>query len=291
MNTNLNKLLTAPEVARRSELIVEAKNRLLAAVPEGTHLRIDGTEVLQAITCGGLWDASQRSSMVPPSAAWLHMHLACQMAIEFVEATVAGNNQTPREFVREMLTADGRHDALTATWLLLLNEDNRAELCRTLTMLLERFASSWSAMATDNRIQFGPTAAEAVLGGLTLTGGHVDMTLNGSDGQAILLAITPGAACEPMFDSIGVETVLHALATGSPPERVVGWGMGAGRGIAIDVTDQWFETRVSHIVIAARRIIEIRDEHRIRLDPGEHCASCPIGNICEISRADEYSPF
>ena len=146
-------------------------------------------------------------------------------------------------------------------------------------------------MATDNRIQFGPVAAEAVLGGLTLAAGHVDMTLDGGNGRTVLLAITPGAACQTMFDSLGVETVLHALAAGSPPARVVGWGMAAGRGVAVDVTDRWFEDRVSHITIAARRIVEIRDEHRIQLDPGPHCVSCPIGNVCEISKADEYSPF
>jgi hypothetical protein len=291
MEQKLTKLLTSPGFGQRVELVVQAKERLLSAVPDGCDLRLDGTDVAQAITCGGFWESAQQTSDMPPPVSWLHMHLAGRMAIEFVEATVAGHAQRPADFVHEMLTADGRHDALTATWLLLINLDDRAELCRTLTMMLDRFASSWSTMATDSRIRFGPMAAEAVLGGLTLAAGHVDMTLDGGDGRTVLLAITPGAACEMMFDSLGVETVLHALAAGSPPARVVGWGVAAGRGVAVDVTDRWFEDRVSHIAIAARRIAEIRDEHRIQLDPGPHCMSCPIGNVCEISEADQHSPF
>lgn len=291
MEQNLTDLLMPTGLGRREGLVARARDRLLAALPEGAELVLNGTDVLQATTCGGLWEASQHPGGCPPTAPLLHMRLAHRMAIEFVEASVAGNCQTPGAFVHEMLTSDGRHDALTSAWLLLMDDKARSDLRRHLTWMLERFASSWSTMTSDCRIQFGPADKALALGNLTIVGSHVDITLDGGDDAAVLLAITPGTPCEAMFDSLAVDAVLHGLVTGSPPARLVGWGMAAGHGVAVDVTNRWFETQVSHLTIAARRIVTIRDDHRIQLDPGPHCVSCPIGNVCEISRADEHDPF
>jgi len=291
MKTDLDQLLAPHGAGPHKEWMVTAKGRLADALPDDTTLRLNGIDVYRATTCGGLWEAFDHETKRPPTATWLFMRLACQTAIEFVEATTAGDPQPPAEFVHELITADGRHDALAAAWLLLMDEEDRRLLHERLTMALERFASSWSSMASDGRIQFGPASDKALIGGLTLDAKHVDISLDVGAGQAVLLAVSPVSVHDSMFDALGVDAVVHGLATGSPPARVVGWGMGAGEGRAVDVTERWFDDQVSSIRVASRRILQIRDDHHILLDPGSHCVGCPVGNVCEASESDRHSPF
>jgi hypothetical protein len=84
--------------------------------------------------------------------------------------------------------------------------------------------------------------------------------------------------------------VVHALVTGCPPQRLVVFGLGSGKGIGMDVEREWLEMGIGGVMAAVEAIADIRNDRGVVVAGGAHCVQCPFNDSCDVSEADDY-PF
>jgi hypothetical protein len=276
----------------------ETAKRIQDAVPgDCGQLVLTSTAISDVLTCGGLWQGKEVATPVPEHVFWLRRNLTHNITMEYLEHAVVWGPQKPIDFVHEYLTTEVNFDPLTATWLFLQNEFERTELANELAMAIAYLLEAWPQITDGTQVTFGPVLPNLSVGGVVLEANHIDVTFGdhrlGVEVMwpgAVLVRLVPGTPSPQELEEMQLGAVVHALATGCPPQRLVVFGLGSGKGIGMDVERDWLEMGIGGVIAAVEAIANIRNDRGVVVAGGEHCVQCPFSDSCDVSEADEY-PF
>ena len=276
-------------------------NRRIAEAAQGAPEGLDlaWTDVNKVLTCPGWWEATRTTDPAPPNIIDLHRSLIVDIATAYLEENAVWGAPSPIDFVREYLSNEVNFDPLTATWLFLLDELARTELANGLAARISLMVSSWPQVMDATQVSLGPVIENLSVGGVRLRGEHVDAVYGDSRlgvevawPGAVLVRFVAERATPEHLEQMDMAALVHALATGCPPQRVVVYSLSTGDGIGMDVEREWLEMTIGGVIAAIDDIKEI-DAHGVKeLNPDEHCVFCPWKDECAAneSEADEY-PF
>ena len=107
---------------------------------------------------------------------------------------------------------------------------------------------------------------------------------------AVLVRLVPQWPSPQDLEDMALGAVVHGIATGCPPQRLVVWGLQSGKGIGMDVEREWLEMAIAGMQLAPQAVSDIRNDRGVVVQGGEHCTQCPFSDSCDASEADEY-PF
>ncbi|MDP6696529.1 MAG: hypothetical protein QF558_02070 [Acidimicrobiales bacterium] len=261
-------------------------------------LRLTHRQVDDVLACGAKWLAKAELPDTMPTAWTLRRELIRQAATEWIEASLAGTAPQPHHFVESLLHDDGRLDPLTTTYLLVLGDYARTELTGLIVGAICRLDSAWPTLAQDQRIHLGPALPEYRSNGVTLVSDLVDLTVgwHTADGNSIrpgsvLVHLEPDATHPHLLDRMLLDTVVHGLAAGAPPTRLVGLGLTHGGTVWRDLTPDHWDTAAAAVRLAIRRIHRARTRLEVTVDGGPHCNSCPDKDECDLSEFEPDDPF
>ncbi|NBN97133.1 MAG: hypothetical protein EBV41_05835 [Actinobacteria bacterium] len=228
---------------------------------------------------------------------WLRRKLIHNITMEYLEHAMVWGPQKPIDYVHDYLTTEVNFDPLTATWLFLQNEFKRTELANELAMAIAYLLEAWPQITDATQVTFGPVLHSLSVGGVVLEANHIDVTFGdhrlGVEVMwpgAVLVRLVPGTPSPQELEEMRLGAVVHALATGCPPQRLVVFGLGSGKGIGMDVERDWLEMGMGGVMAAVEAIADIRNDRGVVVAGGEHCVQCPFNDSCDVSEADEY-PF
>jgi len=91
-------------------------------------------------------------------------------------------------------------------------------------------------------------------------------------------------------EQMDMAVLVHALATGCPPQRLVVYSLSTGDGIGMDVEREWLELTIGGVIASLDDIADVDANGVKELNPGEHCTLCPWKDECNESEADDF-PF
>jgi len=300
MKRKLASLVAAPPTgAALPHDWAEREAALLDAVTEGVDpFRLTQQQLDDVLACGAKWLARDEQPETMPTAWTLRRGLIRQAATEWIEASLAGEAPQPHHFVEALLHDDGRLDPLTTTYLLVLGDYARTELTGLIVGAICRLETAWPTLAQDRRIHLGPALPEHRSNQVALASDLVDLTVgwhtDDADGihpGTVLVHLEPDAASPQLLDRMLLDTVVHGLAAGAPPTRLVGFGLTHGGTVWRDLTDDHWDAAAATVRVAVKRIHRARTRYEVTIDGGPHCMSCPDRDDCDLSEADDHDPF
>ena len=274
-------------------------NRRIAEAAQGAPvgLELGWTDVNKVLTCPGWWEATQTTDPLPPNIIDLHRSLIVDIATAYLEENAVWGAPSPIQFVREYLCNEVNFDPLTATWLFLLDEVARTELANGLAARISLMVSSWPQVMDATQVSLGPVIENLTVGGVRLRGEHIDAVYGDSRlgvevswPGAVLVRFVAERATPQHLEQMDIAALVHALATGCPPQRLVVYSLSTGDGIGMDVEREWLEMTIGGVISAVKEISKIYSHGVGELSPGSHCTLCPWSDECGVSEADEY-PF
>jgi hypothetical protein len=254
-------------------------------------------DINSVLTCGGLWQGKEVASDFPAHMFMLRRDLVVRIAKEYLEAAVIGEALLPMPFVRQFLRNEANFDPLTATWLFLQNEFERAELEGELAMCIAHLVETWPQILDGSQITLGPVVEDIAIGDVVLHVDTVDITYGdhrlGVEVNwpgSVLVRLVPHYPSPRDLEEMALGALVHGIATGCPPQRLVVWGLQSGKGIGMDVERDWLELAIASTQLATQAIGDIRNDRGVVVQGGEHCTQCPFSDSCDVSEADDY-PF
>lgn len=276
----------AGEVARR----ISEAGTLLRASRE-----VVSKDLNRVLSCQGWWEASQLTRPVPPGVPQLNRGLVVEVTTAYLEESMVWGPRKPIEFVRDYLTTESHFDPLTATWLHLQSPLEQTELANGLAARISLLVESWPQVLDGTQVSLGPVVESLSVNGVVLRGDTVHLV--SGDRRLGVEVSWPGAVlvrfvAEPVrpshLEEMDLAAIVHGLATGCPPQRVVAYDLGTGQGMGMDVEREWLELTIGSICAALRDIAEVERHGVTQLTPGEHCVECPWRDDCTEGVASEY---
>jgi hypothetical protein len=147
------------------------------------------------------------------------------------------------------------------------------------------------------QVTIGPVLEDIAIGDVVFSVDTVDVTFGdhrmGVEVNwpgAVLVRLVPQWPSPKDLEEMALGAVVHGIATGCPPQRLVVWGLQSGKGIGMDVERDWLEMAIAGTQLATQAIGDIRNDRGVLVQGGEHCTMCPFSDSCDVSEADEY-PF
>ena len=272
--------------------------RIRQEIPEDVgRLTLRQENIDEVLTCGGLWQGREVAAEIPAHVFLLRRDLIVRVAKEYLEAAVIGEAPKPMDFVKNFLGTEANFDPLTATWLFLQTEFARAELEGELAMAIAHLLEAWPQIVDGTQVTVGPVLEDISIGDVVFSVDTVDVTFG--DHRMGIEVNWPGAvlvrfvAHTPSprdLEEMALGAVVHGIATGCPPQRLVVWGLQSGKGIGMDVERDWLELAIAGTQLATQAIADMRNDRGVVVQGGEHCTRCPFSDSCDVSEADEY-PF
>ena len=272
--------------------------RIRQEIPEDVgRLTLRQQNIDEVLTCGGLWQGKEVATEIPAHVFSLHRELVVRVTKEYLEAAIIGEAPKPIEFVRRFLRTEANFDPLTATWLFLQGEFERVELENELAMAIAHLLAAWPQITDGTQVTVGPVLEDISIGGVVFEVETVDVTFG--DHRMGVEVNWPGAVLVRLvalypspkdLEEMALGALVHGIATGCPPQRLVVWGLQSGKGIAMDVERDWLEMAIAGTQLATQAIANIRNDRGVVVQGGEHCTQCPFSDSCDVSEADEY-PF
>lgn len=251
----------------------------------------------EVLTCGGLWQGREVATEIPAHVFLLRCDLIVRVAKEYLEAAVIGEAPKPMEFVQNFLGTEANFDPLTATCLFLQTEFARAELEGELAMAIAHLLEAWPQIVDGTQITVGPVVEDIAIGDVVFSVDTVDVTFGdhrmGIEVNwpgAVLVRFVAHTPSHRDLEEMALGAVVHGIATGCPPQRLVMWGLQSGKGIGMDVERDWLELAIAGTQLATQAIADTRNDRGVVVQGGEHCTRCPFSDSCDESEADEY-PF
>ncbi len=245
-------------------------------------LELAWTDVNKVLTCPGWWEATRTTDPVPPNIIDLHRSLIVDIATAYLEENAVWGAPSPIDFVREYLSNEVNFDPLTATWLFLLDELARTELANGLAARISMMVSSWPQVMDATQVALGPVIENLSVGGVRLRGQHVDAVYGDSRlgvevswPGAVLVRFVAERATPEHLEQMDMAALVHALATGCPPQRLVVYSLSTGDGIGMDVEREWLEMTIGGVIAALDDINVIETQTVKKLRPDEHHFSYP----------------
>lgn len=272
--------------------------RIREEIPEDLgRLTLRQGDIDSVLNCGGLWQGKEVATEFPAHIFMLRGDLVVRIAKEYLEAAVIGEALLPMPFVRQFLSNESNFDPLTATWLFLQNEFERAELEGELAMCIAHLVETWPQILDGSQITVGPVVEDIAIGDVVLHVDTVDVTFGdhrlGVEVNwpgSVLVRLVPLYPSQRDLEEMALGALVHGIATGCPPQRLVVWGLQSGKGIGMDVERDWLELAIAGTQLAINAIGDIRNDRGVVVQGGEHCTQCPFSDSCDVSQADEY-PF
>ena len=272
--------------------------RIRQEIPEDVgRLTLCQQNIDEVLTGGGLWQGKEVATEIPAHVFSLHRDLVVRVTKEYLEAAIIGEAPKPIEFVRRFLRTEANFDPLTATWLFLQGEFERVELENELAMAIAHLLEAWPQITDGTQVTIGPVLEDIAIGGVVFEVETVDVTFG--DHRMGVEVNWPGAVLVRLvalypspkdLEEMALGALVHGIATGCPPQRLVVWGLQSGKGIAMDVERDWLEMAIAGTQLATQAIANIRNDRGVVVQGGEHCTTCPFSDSCDVSEADEY-PF
>ncbi len=272
--------------------------RIRKEIPEDVgRLTLRQENITEVLTCGGLWQGREIATEIPAHVFILRRDLFVRVAREYLEAAVINEAPKPIEFVRNFLGTEANFDPLTATWLFLQSEFERVELENELAMAVAHLVEAWPQIVDGTQVTVGLVLEDIAIGDVVFSVDTVDVTFGdhrmGIEVNwpgAVLVRLVPQWPSPKDLEEMALAAVVHGIATGCPPQRLVVWGLQSGKGIGMDVEREWLEMAIAGTQLATQAIADIRNDRGVLVEGGEHCTMCPFSDSCDVSEADEY-PF
>ena len=272
--------------------------RIRQEIPDDVgRLTLRQQNINEVMSCGGLWQGREIATEIPAHVFILRRDLFVRVAREFLEAAVIGEAPKPIEFVRGFLGTEANFDPLTATWLFLQSEFERVELENELAMAVAHLVEAWPQIVDGTLVTVGPVLEDIVIGDVifsvdtvVVTFGDHRMGVEVNWPGAVLVRLVPQWPSPQDLEDMALGAVVHGIATGCPPQRLVVWGLQSGKGIGMDVEREWLEMAIAGMQLATQAVSDIRNDRGVVVQGGEHCTQCPFSDSCDASEADEY-PF
>jgi hypothetical protein len=251
----------------------------------------------EVMSCGGLWQGREVATKIPAHVFILRRDLIVRVAREYLEAAVIDEAPKPIDFVRTFLGTEANFDPLTATWLFLQNEFERVELENELAIAVAHLVEAWPQIVDGTQVTVGPVLEDIAIGDVVFSVDTVDVPFGdhrlGVEVNwpgAVLVRLVPQWPSPQDLEDMALGAVVHGIATGCPPQRLVVWGLQSGKGIGMDVEREWLEMAIAGTQLATQAIADMRNDRGVVVQGGEHCTMCPFSDSCDASEADEY-PF
>lgn len=274
-------------------------NRRIAEVAQSAPagLEVSWNDVDRVLTCPGWWEATRTTDPIPPNIVDLHRGLIVDIAKAYLEENAIWGTPSPIEFVREYLSNEANFDPLAATWLFLQDELARTELANGLAARISLMVALWPQIMDAAQVSLGPVVESLSVGGVLLRGQYVDAIYGDSRlgvevswPGAVLVRFVAERATPAHLEQMDMGVLVHTLATGCPPQRLVVYSLSTGDGLGMDVEREWLEMTIGGVIASLDGITDIDTNGVEELNPGDHCTRCPWQNECAVSEADEY-PF
>ena len=271
------------------------------------HIALDGDlpgltvtpgDVRVAGSCVEWWNQTRAARPVAPSLGDIHRDLVRSILLRWLEQTALWEVVDNTTFVREFLADETNLDASMAAWLHLGDDTFSRMIVNEATRAMRYLASAWPGVTSDPTLHLGPVVTDTVIGGVRVEVSGVELTL----GEAVFTDSTvwPGATLvrfmpfrliPEMFDDMGLAAVVHGLATGAPPERLVLWSWSTGESATFVVHPAWWEEQLARFLDVAIELGRLAHHDVARIAGGEHCLLCPSWRTCPASEADDHPPF
>lgn len=272
--------------------------RIRQEIPDDVgRLTLRQANIDEVMTCGGLWQGREVATEIPAHVFLLRRDLIVRVAREYLEAAVIDEAPKPIEFVRGFLGNDANFDPLTATWLFLQSEFERVELQNELAMAVAHLVEAWPPIVDGTQVTIGPVLEDIAIGDVVFSVDTIDVTFGdhrmGVEVNwpgTVLVRLVPQWPSPKELEEMALGALVHGIATGCPPQRLVVWGLQSGKGIAMDVEREWLEMAIAGTQLATQAIADMRNDRGVVVQGGEHCTMCPFSDSCDASEADEY-PF
>jgi hypothetical protein len=272
--------------------------RIRQEIPDDVgRLTLRQQNIDEVMSCGGLWQGREVATEIPAHVFILRRDLIVRVAREYLEAAVIGEAPMPIDFVRGFLGTEANFDPLTATWLFLQSEFERVELENELAMAVAHLVEAWPQIVDGTQVTIGPVLEDIAIGEVVLSVDTIDVTFGdhrmGVEVNwpgTVLVRLVPQWPSPKELEEMALGALVHGIATGCPPQRIVVWGLQSGKGIAMDVEREWLEMAIAGTQLATQAIADMRNDRGVVVAGGEHCVQCPFNDSCYASEADEY-PF
>jgi len=269
--------------------------RVLESVPPTlTDVELSALDVEQLLTCPGLWTGTKLDVPFPSCAGELRHQLFHDVCVHYLATAAIWGTVHPLQFAKDYLAADRHFGALQATWLCLMSEEDRKELASELASCLTRLVSSWPGLLDSTAATIGPVRESLTVGGVRLLASHVDATVGvhrrGADAVwpgSVLLRFVAGEPTMKHVEEISLGVLVHTIATGCPPLRIVLYDLLADDGFGVDVERDWLETAIGMVRAAIRRLVQVRLHGVVEVEPGVHCVTCPLRSECDFGVSEE----
>jgi hypothetical protein len=272
--------------------------RIRQEIPDDVgRLTLRQQNIDEVMSCGGLWQGREVATEIPAHVFLLRRDLIVRVAREYLEAAVIDEAPKPIDFVRGFLGTEANFDPLTATWLFLQSEFERVELENELAMAVAHLVEAWPQIVDGTQVTIGPVLEDIAIGDVVLSVDTIDVTFGdhrmGVEVNwpgTVLVRLVPQWPSPKELEEMALGALVHGIATGCPPQRLVVWGLQSGKGIAMDVERDWLEMAIAGTQLATQAIADMRNDRGVVVQGGEHCMMCPFSDSCDASEADEY-PF
>jgi len=127
-----------------------------------------------------------------------------------------------------------------------------------------------------------------------LLASHVDATVGahrrGADAVwpgTVLVRLVAGEPTMKHVEEMSLGVLVHTIATGCPPLRIVLYDLLADDGFGVDVERDWLETAIGMARASIRRLVQVRLHGVVEVEPGDHCVTCPLKNECDFGSSRE----
>ena len=272
--------------------------RIRQEIPDDVgRLTLRQQNIDEVMSCGGLWQGREVATEIPAHVFFLRRDLFVRVAREYLEAAVINKAPKPIDFVRGFLGTEANFDPLTATWLFLQSEFERVELENELAMAVANLVEAWPQIVDGSQVTIGPVLEDIAIGDVVFSVDTIDVTFGdhrmGVEVNwpgTVLVRLVPQWPSPKELEEMALGALVHGIATGCPPQRLVVWGLQSGKGIGMDVEREWLEMAIAGTQLATQAIADMRNDRGVVVQGGEHCTMCPFSESCDASEADEY-PF
>ena len=272
--------------------------RIRQEIPDDVgRLTLRQQNIDEVMSCGGLWQGREVATEIPAHVFLLRRDLIVRVAREYLEAAVINEAPKPIEFVRGFLGTEANFDPLTATWLFLQSEFERVELENELAMAVANLVEAWPQIVDGSQVTIGPVLEDIAIGDVVFSVDTIDVTFGdhrmGVEVNwpgTVLVRLVPQWPSPKELEEMALGALVHGIATGCPPQRLVVWCLQSGKCIAMDVEREWLEMAIAGTQLATQAIADMRNDRGVVVQGGEHCTTCPFSDSCDASEADEY-PF
>lgn len=277
------------------EWVEGARRRIAEQAPFSGSVVLSDPEIGQILTCEGLWQGERDLALeTVESPSCLQSRLTRELVKDWLVAMKGGDSGMPFHFVDDALNDFDSMDDGILRWIGPQSALERLETSCEISAVICRIAEELRFQALSDGLVLGPVANELDVDGVILQVTDVDLTIGShrTSGEAlwpgaVLVGFVPERPTAVDVDRLGFGALVHTLATGCPPGRVVSYGLLSGQGIGLDVERDWLDMALGGVLASIPKVMRLDNGEEPLLEPGDHCAKCPLAGECPFSQVED----